>query len=247
MLNAGGEGSISGFTVRHGSLSPIPGSTRSLGLGNASPPVFINAPAQIGFSADGRTLIVTTKSHNELLSFPVDRRGLPSAAPVVTPSARAMPFSSAGTGLNALCWNIQVGGTVHGVNAGSATLSAWSDPARGVAVLTASVAATTGNGPIDLAASADGRFLYIQESVDGTIGGYAVARDGSLTRIQTVTGPPAFGTSGMRAFRPADLPCARPDEPRRRRRRGSSPSVRAPPAGGAPMLSLDAVTRRGRG
>ncbi len=232
VLNAGGDGSIAGFTVRHGSLRPIPGSTRSLGLGNDSPPVFIDAPAQIGFSADGRTLIVTTKSHNELLSFPVDRHGRPSAAPIVTQSAGAVPFSfvvdhhglvqvaeagtgatstyavarngrlrllgsSVGNGQNALCWSIQIGRTIYGANAGSATLSTWRAPARGAAVLTAAVAATTGNGPIDLAGSRDGRFLYVQESVDGTIGGYAVARDGSLTRIQTVTGLPAFAATGM--------------------------------------------------
>ncbi len=105
--------------------------------------------------------------------------------------------SSAGNGQNALCWNIQIGRTIYGANAGSATLSAWRAPARGAAVLTSAVAATTGNGPIDLAASRDGRFLYVQESVDGTIGGYAVARDGSLTRIQTVTGLPAFAGTGM--------------------------------------------------
>ncbi len=232
VLNAGGDGSISGFTVRDGALAPIPGSTRSLGLGNLTPPVFIDAPAQVGFSKDGRTLIVTTKSHGTLLSFPLDRRGLPSAAPVVTASAGAVPFSfvvddrgrvlvteagtgaistytvardgsltllgsSAGSGGAALCWNIRVGRTIYGANAGSATLSAWRAPGRGAATLTDPVAARTGNGPIDLAASADGRFLYVQESVDGTIGAYAVSNGGSLTRIQTVTGLPAFATTGM--------------------------------------------------
>lgn len=232
VLNAGGEGSISGFTVRHGALVPIPGSTRSLGLGNANPPVFIDAPAQIGFSKDGRALIITTKSHGDLLTFPVDRHGLPSADPVITASAGAVPFSfvvdgrgrvlvteagtgaistytvardgsltllgsSAGSGGTALCWNVQVGRTVFGANAGSATLSAWQAPGRGPATLTLPVAATTGNGPIDLAASDDGRFLYVQEAVDGTIGVYAVGLGGSLTRIQTVTGLPAFTTTGM--------------------------------------------------
>ncbi len=232
VLNAGGEGSISGFTIRHGALVPIPGSTRSLGLGNLNPPVFIDAPAQIGFSKDGRALIVTTKSHGGLLTFPVDRRGLPSTTPVVTPSAGAVPFSfvvdnrgrvlvteagtgaistyavardgsltllgsSAGSGGSALCWNIQVGRTVYGANAGSATLSAWQAPGHGAATLTEPVAATTGHGPIDLAASDDGRFLYVQEAVDGTLGVYSVGHGGSLTRIQTVTGLPAFTTTGM--------------------------------------------------
>ncbi|MCV2393633.1 lactonase family protein [Actinotalea sp. M2MS4P-6] len=232
VLNAGGDGSISGFRLAHGRLEPIADSTRSLGLGGTNPPVFIDSPAQVGFSKDGGTLIVTTKSHNELLAFGVDRHGRPSASPTTTASAGAVPFSfvvdthglvqvtEAGTGATstyavtrghslrllgssasgggaALCWNIQVGRTIYGANAGSASLSAWVAPRHGAAVLTAPVAATTGAGPIDLASSRDGRFLYVQEAVDGTIGVYSVAHDGSLTRIQTVTGLPAFTTTGM--------------------------------------------------
>ena len=232
VLNAGGDGSISGFTVGHDGLVPLAGSTRSLELGNANPPAFLTSPAQIGFSADGRTLIVTTKAHNQLLTFRVGRDGLPSTAPVVNPSAGAVPFSfvvdnrghvqvteagtgaistysvarngslkllgsSAGSGGAALCWNVQVGRTIYGANAGSGTLSAWSIATHGAATLTAAIAATTGAGPIDLAASRDGRFLYVQESVAGTLGVYSVAADSSLTRVQTLSGLPAFTTTGM--------------------------------------------------
>lgn len=232
VLNAGGDGSISGFTVRHGALVPLAGSTRSLGLGNTNPPAFLTSPAQVGFSADGRTLIVTTKAHNQLLTFQVGRDGRPSETPLVTASAGAVPFSfvvdnrghvqvteagtgaistyvvgrdgslsllgsSAGTGGAALCWNVQVGRTIYGANAGSATLSAWNFQNHGPATLTAPVAATTGAGPIDLAASGDDRFLYVQESVAGTLGVYSVAADGSLARVQTVSGLTAFTTTGM--------------------------------------------------
>jgi hypothetical protein len=67
-----GTGGISGFTVRLGSLVPLAGSTRSLGLGNTTPPAFLQSPAQIGFSRDGHTQIVTTTAHNALLPFPLD-------------------------------------------------------------------------------------------------------------------------------------------------------------------------------
>ncbi len=232
VLNAGGAGSISGFELRHGTLVPMPGSERTLGLGNANPPVFISAPAQIGFNKDGRTLIVTTKNHNQIVSFPVDRHGYPSATPLVTASAGPVPFSfvvdgrgtvhvteagtgmtssysvardgsmallgsSASTGGAALCWNVLAGHTIYGANAGSATLSAWQVAADGSATLTNPVAATTAAGPIDLAASSNGRFLYVQEAVAGSLGAYAVSRDGSLDRIQTVSGLPAFTTTGM--------------------------------------------------
>ncbi len=71
VLNAGGEGSISGFRLDDGRLAPLGDSARSLGLGNLNPPLFITAPAQIGFSADGRFLIVTTKAKDVLLTFAV--------------------------------------------------------------------------------------------------------------------------------------------------------------------------------
>ncbi|HEY5183969.1 MAG TPA: hypothetical protein VIM19_03475 [Actinomycetes bacterium] len=232
VLNAGGDGSISGFRVKYARLVPIPGSTRSLGLGNDPVPSFIQAPAQVGFSDDGNTLIVTTKAHNTLLTFPVDSAGVPSATPTVTPSAGAVPFSfvvdprgtvhvteaatgntssyavntaggltllgsSASDGGAALCWNVRVGRYLFGANAGSASLSSWRLQADGTAALAAPVAATTNAGPIDLAASRDGRFLYVQESVAGTLGVYAVSSHGHLHRIQTVTGLPAFSAGGM--------------------------------------------------
>lgn len=232
VLDAGGDGAVSGFRLVHGTLVPIPGSTRSLGLGGTNPPVFIASPGQVGFSADGHVLVVTTKSHDQLLTFPLDRDGVPSSNPVATPSAGAVPFSfvvdrygrlqvtEAGTGRTstytvaddgalgyvgssaadggaALCWNVAVGRTLLGANAGSATLSSWSDPRFGAARLTAPVAARTDAGPIDLAASRDGRFVYVQESVAGSVGAYAVTAGGASTRIQTVSGLPAFTTTGM--------------------------------------------------
>lgn len=232
VLNAGGDGSVSGFELNRGALVPLPGSHRTLGLGNANPPVFISAPAQIGFSSNGRALIVTTKNHNQILTFPVDRAGYPSATPLVTASAGPVSFSfvvdrrgtvhvteagtdktssysvardgsltllgsSASTAAAALCWNIEVGRTIYGANAGSASLSAWQVAADGSAILTNPVAATTAAGPIDLAASSNGRFLYVQEAVAGSLGVYAVSGDGSLERIQTVSGLPAFTTTGM--------------------------------------------------
>ena len=35
---------------------------RSLGLGNTNPPDYLHWPGQVGFSPDGRKLIVTTKA-----------------------------------------------------------------------------------------------------------------------------------------------------------------------------------------
>jgi 6-phosphogluconolactonase (cycloisomerase 2 family) len=93
VLNAGGDGAISGFRSGPEGLVPIPASTRMLGLGNATPPFFLSSPGQVGFTADGRYLVVTTKNHDTLLAFAVDEDGAPADRPVVTPSAGRVPFA----------------------------------------------------------------------------------------------------------------------------------------------------------
>ena len=60
VLNAGGAGNISGFSVRAtGGLTPIAGSTQPLSGTNVG-------PAQVSFSPDGRRLVVTEKNTNLL-------------------------------------------------------------------------------------------------------------------------------------------------------------------------------------
>src|SRR6266850_6942887 len=55
VLNTGGAGNISGFTVGStGGLTPIAGSTKSLSTAAAG-------PAEVSFSPDGRELVVTEK------------------------------------------------------------------------------------------------------------------------------------------------------------------------------------------
>jgi 6-phosphogluconolactonase (cycloisomerase 2 family) len=94
VLNSGGDGVVQGFRVgRHG-LWPIPGSGRSLGLANSNPPDFLTAPGQVGFTPDGRKLLVTTKvSTSSIDVFRVRPDGRLSAAPVVNASATPVPFA----------------------------------------------------------------------------------------------------------------------------------------------------------
>jgi 6-phosphogluconolactonase (cycloisomerase 2 family) len=82
VLDAGGDGYVSGYHIDDGRLIPIDGSTRALGLGNAATPFFLGSPAQIGFTPDGGHLIVTTKTHNTVDVFSVGEDGRPSATPV---------------------------------------------------------------------------------------------------------------------------------------------------------------------
>jgi hypothetical protein len=60
VVNAGGAGSVSGFSIVGQLVVPIPGSTRSLGLDNTNPPNFHMSPGQVIFSPNGSELLVST-------------------------------------------------------------------------------------------------------------------------------------------------------------------------------------------
>jgi 6-phosphogluconolactonase (cycloisomerase 2 family) len=94
VLNSGGTGIVQGFRIDKHGLEPIPGSARSLGLANTDPPHFLTSPGQVGFTPDGRELIVTTKASGSAIDvFQVGNDGRLSAAPVVNPSATPVPFA----------------------------------------------------------------------------------------------------------------------------------------------------------
>jgi 6-phosphogluconolactonase (cycloisomerase 2 family) len=94
VLNAGGAGSVAGFRIGEDGLEPIAGSVRSLGLANSDPPNFLTAPGQVGFTPDGRQLLVTTKASTSSIEvFDVESDGSLSATPVVNPSATPVPFA----------------------------------------------------------------------------------------------------------------------------------------------------------
>ena len=88
VLNAGGSGNISGFTLgADGVLTPLAGSTRPLSSGAAG-------PAQISFINDGSAVIVTEKMTNKIISYTINAMGLPGAMHSVN-SANPTPFGCA--------------------------------------------------------------------------------------------------------------------------------------------------------
>ena len=94
VLNAGGTGVLQGFRIAGHSVQPLAGSARSLGLANSDPPFFLTSPGQVGFTPDGRQLIVTTKaSTSEIQVFAVGHDGRLSATATHNPSATPVPFA----------------------------------------------------------------------------------------------------------------------------------------------------------
>ncbi len=94
VLNAGLDGSVQGYRLGRDHLWPIRGSKRSLSLGNTNPPDYLHSPGQVGFSPDGRKLIVTTKASTSSIDvFWVHDSGRLSKTAVSTVSKTPVPFA----------------------------------------------------------------------------------------------------------------------------------------------------------
>jgi 6-phosphogluconolactonase (cycloisomerase 2 family) len=98
--------------------------------------------------------------------------------------------TSLGDGQAALCWIASADGFYYVANAGSNDLSAYAVAANGTPSLIGptGVVATTDAGPIDLTASADGKFLYSEDGGAGAVDEFQVNSDGSLSPLGSVAG-----------------------------------------------------------
>ena len=165
VLNAGGNGNISGFTIGgDGALTAITGSTRSLS-GSAV------GPAQVAFSPDGRRLIVTEKSTNRLDVYAVGDDGVASAA-TASSSAGGTPFGFSFGHRGELFVSEATGSASSYVIGNAGQLS------------TASGAVLTHQGaPCWAVVTKNGKFGYTANAQGGSISGFAIAPDGSIAII----------------------------------------------------------------
>lgn len=104
VLNAGGNGNISGFRLgNNDKLQAIPNSTRPLSVAATT------APAQISFVSDGRVLVITEKATNTITTYTINQSGVPGAMHTMT-SASPTPFGFANGRLGVVFVSEAVGG-----------------------------------------------------------------------------------------------------------------------------------------
>jgi 6-phosphogluconolactonase len=186
-VNAGGVNNISGLRLSDGELTPIAGSTRPLSAASAG-------PAQVEFTPDGDRLVVTEKATNMITTYDVSSAGLASA-PQPHPSSGATPFGFA-FGKN----NLLVVSEAFGGAANASATSSYDLKHDAFALITGS-APTTETAACWTAIDRKSNFAYVANTGSGTVTGYAISNQGSLTLLDAdgrtgVTGP---GTA------PADL------------------------------------------
>ena len=175
VLNAGGvvgtADSITGFTVgANGVLTPIPGSTQSLSDANTD-------PAQISFNADGDVLVVTEKATNLIDTFTVDSNGVAGPANIY-PSLGTTPFGFAIGKRDQVIVSEAAGGATDQSSVSSYRLGKDGS----LAVISPSVG-TTETAACWAIVSNDGRFAYTTNAGSGSISGYSIDFDGSLTLL----------------------------------------------------------------
>ncbi len=170
VLNAGGTQSIQGFWLApFGGLAQIEGSTRAL---SAATPV---GAAEVAFSPDGNTLVVTEKATNTLDTFVVRRDGTPTTAQT-TPSTGVTPFGFAFDGRGALVVSDAAGGA-----AGAGALTSYVLDGRGAPALVTGPVANAQAAPCWVAITPDNQFAYTANTASGTLSGYRVDASGALT------------------------------------------------------------------
>jgi 6-phosphogluconolactonase (cycloisomerase 2 family) len=150
----------------------------------------------VGFNGNLSTSPTVTPSTNPVpFSFTFDAHGRLVAAEAsnssvstysIKPNGSLSPIGTVSDGGTALCWISTAQGYFFGSNAGSGTVSSFSEGASGVPALLSATAATVHPGTTDSSTSPDGQYLYVESGAAGALDTYAVNTNGTLTPLETL-------------------------------------------------------------
>ncbi|ANS63295.1 hypothetical protein SLINC_1071 [Streptomyces lincolnensis] len=150
-----------------------------------------NVPFAVSFDRSGSRMLVAEAEKSTVTTYRVGHDGRLKVL--------QKPLAS---GQEVLCWLARSGDFFYGGNTGNSTVTGYRMDKRGKLALTNEVGVATppsakSQGVIDIAVTKDEKFVYVQNAVSGTVDGFRVERNGSLTKITTVEGLPVFAESGM--------------------------------------------------
>ncbi|MGW0820256.1 lactonase family protein [Streptomyces sp. NPDC002845] len=148
-------------------------------------------PFAISFDGTGKRMLVAEAEKSTVTTYKVKRDGKLKVL--------QQPLAN---GQETLCWLERAGNYFYGGNTGNSTVTGYRMDEHGRLALTNDVGIATppsanSQGVIDLAVTEDERFVYVQNAVSGTVDGFRVEADGSLTKVTTAEGLPVFEESGM--------------------------------------------------
>jgi 6-phosphogluconolactonase (cycloisomerase 2 family) len=177
---ATGDSAIDGFRLVEGDL-----------VATGSWPLSTPDAAQVGFTPDGRAIVVTERFGDKLSTWPVAMDGVLGERRTID-SLGATPYGFA----------ISKSGTLVITEAfraekGAAAASSYRVDGDTLTPVTASI----GNGRSEICWAVitdDGRFAFTTNFADGAVSRYAIAADGSLTLEDATAGITEDGRPGLR-------------------------------------------------
>ncbi|MBA3595985.1 MAG: beta-propeller fold lactonase family protein [Methylibium sp.] len=179
VLNDQGEGNIVAFRNDRGQLTQLGSRPLSASSGTAA--------AQVSFSADGDTLIVTEKGTHRLVTYRVGADGS-LGAPLISRSAGLVPFGFGFDRRNRLF--------VSEAGAGTASSYRLNGP---VPQLLSGPVATTQTAPCWVAVTPNGRYFYTANTGSRSISSFRIARDGTISLIAAQAGSVGDGSTPVDA------------------------------------------------
>jgi 6-phosphogluconolactonase (cycloisomerase 2 family) len=186
VLNAGTPNNITGFRVsKSGGLEAIATSSRP--LSGAS-----TAPAQVSFTSDGRSLVVTERGTNSIDVYTMDDDGR-AQGPFVYASAGPVPFGFAIDRQDTLL--------VSEAGAGGGA-SSYRVGGGGVLTPVTSMVMTGQRAACWAILSKNGQFGYVTNAGTGNISGFAIGSNGALSLLN------ADGVTATTGGNPTDMAMA---------------------------------------
>jgi 6-phosphogluconolactonase (cycloisomerase 2 family) len=188
VLNAGGDGeaaNVTGFRIgSDGRLSALAGSARPLSRPDAD-------PAQVGFSPDGRVLVVTERATDAISVYTVDGDGF-ADAPTTHASSGQTPYGFDFTTDGALVVTEAAGARIGAASASSYVL------ADGGLTPVSGPVGNTHSEVCWAVVSRDGRFAWVTNFGDGTISSYRIGPEGAIELHDPAAAVTVEGEKGVR-------------------------------------------------
>jgi 6-phosphogluconolactonase (cycloisomerase 2 family) len=169
VVNAGGTGNISGFTLdADGSLHPLANSTRPLSSS-------ASGPAQISFVQDGKAVVVTEKMTNKIISYTINADGTPGTMHMLT-SANATPFGFAVGSEGRIYVSEAAGGAP-----GASTVSSYQVSTNGnISLITGPVSAGQ-TAACWVVVTNNEKYVYATNTGSNNVSSFNAADNGALT------------------------------------------------------------------
>jgi 6-phosphogluconolactonase len=174
---------LGAFRLSGGGLEPLPQAGRELDANSD--------PAQVGFTPDGSTLVLTARGTDSIALFPIGEDG-ELGEPVVQASSGPTPYGFAFTGDGTLL-------VTEAFRAEKGKAAASSYRVDGASAMP--VSRSVGNGRSEICwavVTNDGRYAFTTNFADGAVSRYSVGPDGSIALEDPVAGTAVEGETGLR-------------------------------------------------